>query len=378
MYMTTILRNLITLVLLLIATGSTPLATPMMAQSSAATDHGTLIKATDARFAYTGRIHFNSDGGACWTWPGAQITCQFKGTEATMKTKPGCGYWVVVVDGGQPRKVESTKENNGVVTLASHLSNEKHLLQLTYATEAVVRRPVFYGLMLGKNGTLCDKPQLPTRKMEFIGNSITCALGNEWDGTSKDYKMSMQNIYYSYEAITARNLQARYQVVARSGLGIYRYTCGNVNGDKNVLPTYYPYADFGTSGALWDFSQYQPDVVCVNLGTNDTTSPSWSDEKLQEAFKAFVKTLRSHYPKAKIVLLTGTMIKNKRLAAVQQAQQAAIDDAAKRGDKEVYRFDFTPDDGSLGWGYGRHPSRKRHEQMAAELTPYLQKLMNWN
>lgn len=376
--MTTSLRNLIALLLLLLATASKHGATSMMAQSSATTDHGTLVKATDSRFAYTGRIRMSSDGGACWTWPGAQITCRFRGTEATMKTKPGCGYWVVVVDGGQPRKVESTKENNGIVTLASGLTNKEHLLQLTYATEAVVRKPVFYGLMLGKNGTLCDKPQMPRRKMEFIGNSITCALGNEWDGKSKDYKMSMQNIYYSYEAITARNLQAQYQVVARSGLGIYRNTCGNVEGDKNVLPTYYPYADFGTSGAEWDFSRYQPDVVCVNLGTNDTTNPGWNDEKLAEAFKRFVKTLRSHYPNAKIVLLTGTMIKGKRLAAVQQAQQAAINDAAQRGDKQVYRFDFTPDDGSLGWGYGKHPSRKRHEQMAAELTPYLQKLMNWN
>lgn len=378
MHMTTTFRNLIALLLLLLATASKHGATSVMAQSSATTDHGTLVKATDSRFAYTGRIRMNSDGGACWTWPGAQITCRFRGTEATMKTKPGCGYWVVVVDGGQPRKVESTKENNGIVTLASGLSDKEHLLQLTYATEAVVRKPIFYGLMLGKNGTLCDKPQMPRRKMEFIGNSITCALGNEWDGKSKDYKMSMQNIYYSYEAITARNLQAQYQVVARSGLGIYRNTCGNVEGDKNVLPTYYPYADFGTSGAEWDFSRYQPDVVCVNLGTNDTTNPGWNDEKLAEAFKRFVKTLRSHYPNAKIVLLTGTMIKGKRLAAVQQAQQAAINDAAQRGDKQVYRFDFTPDDGSLGWGYGKHPSRKRHEQMAAELTPYLQKLMNWN
>ena len=55
----------------------------------------------------------------------------------------------------------------------------------------------------------------------------------------------------------------------------------------------------------------------------------------------------------------------------------ATEYAHQQGDKEVYRFDFTPHDGSLGYGADWHPSMRQHEKMANELTPFLKKLMNW-
>lgn len=336
------------------------------------------IKATDSAIATVGRINFNADGSADWTWPGAQFYCSFTGTSVRMKTKPGSSYFVIVIDGGTPFKVQSEKSTDGLVTLATGLAPGTHSLQITYAVEGALRHPVLYGLLLDDGARLGSKPTLAERKMEFIGNSITCALGNEWDGVSKKFDSKMQNIYRSYEAIAARKLNAQWQVVARSGIGIYRNNCGKVDGDPAVMPAYYPFANVRMSGKRWDFSRYQPDVVCVNLGTNDTTHPKWRDDKLQEAFKSFVKDIRGHYPKAKIVLLTGTMIKGERLEAVQKAEQAAIDDARSRGDNNVYRFDFTPSDGSLGYGYGKHPSARQHEKMADELVPFIKKITGWN
>lgn len=337
----------------------------------------TFVKASDSAIATVGRINFNADGSADWTWPGAQFYCSFTGTSVKMKTKPGSSYFVVRIDGGTPFKVHSAKGTDGTVMLATGLRPGTHTLELVYAVEGAVRHPALYGFLLDSGARLDAKPALPVRKMEFIGNSITCALGNEWDGTTKTYDSKMQNIYWSYEAITARALHSQWQVVARSGIGIYRNTCGNVSGDRAVMPALYPYANVRIGGSLWDFNRYQPDVVCVNLGTNDTTNPRWDDTKLQDAFKRFVRTLRTYYPHAKIVLLTGTMIRGKRLQAVQEAQRQAIADARSRGDNAVYRFDFTPADGSLGYGYGHHPSRRQHEQMASELIPFIRQITGW-
>lgn len=72
------------------------------------------------------------------------------------------------------------------------------------------------------------------------------------------------------------------------------------------------------------------------------------------------------------------MLKGKRLEDVKQAQIEAIEDARQRGDNEVYRFDFTPDDGSLGWGMFKHPSAKRHAKMAEELVPFIREITGWN
>lgn len=77
------------------------------------------------------------------------------------------------------------------------------------------------------------------------------------------------------------------------------------------------------------------------------------------------------------MLLTGSMLHGQRLADVQKAEQDAVDDAHARGDKEVYRFDFTPDDGSLGYGAYKHPSKARHEYMANELLPFIRKITGW-
>ena len=62
---------------------------------------------------------------------------------------------------------------------------------------------------------------------------------------------------------------------------------------------------------------------------------------------------------------------------IREAQEAAIADAAMRGDNEVYRMDFTPDDGSLGFGSQGHPSMRRQALMGEELTTYLRNLMQW-
>lgn len=334
------------------------------------------IKANDDRYVYVGRVSFANPEAPTWDWPGVQIHCTFTGTSARMLTKANSGFFMIELDNKQPFKVESTKTDS-LVVIADGLNDRLHRLTITYCMEGLLRHPVFYGLWVDSEATLGERPRLPQRKIEFIGNSITCAYGIEGDGSEKKFSYSQQNVYYGYAARTARALNAQWQLVSRSGIGIYRNNWGNVEGDKAVLPAYYPHTLFSMRGELWDFSRYQPDVVCVNLGTNDTTGPKYHVSKLTAAFKTFLRDLRCHYPKAKIVLLTGTMIKGQRLADLQQAQRDAMADAHTRGDNEVYQMDFTPADGSLGYGTHKHPSMRQHEQMAEELIPFIQKITGW-
>lgn len=337
----------------------------------------TFVPASDPRLAYVGRVSFAHRAYAAFTYPGVQVHAVFHGTSVSMKTKPGSGFFMVEIDDRKPFKVASARKDS-VVLLASGLRDRAHRLTITYANEGLVLLPRFYGLCLDRGKTLGERPQLPARSIEFIGNSITCGYGNEGDGTEKRHTYSKQNQYYTYAAMACRELNAQCWVVARSGIGIYRNTNGSPKGDEKNIQAYYPYTLFATEGERWDFKRHQPDVVCVNLGTNDTTLPSYSTQLLTEAYKHFLVTLRSHYPKARIVLLTGTMVNGRRLADIQQAQQTALNDARKRGDRNVFRFDFTPADGSLGYGIHKHPSLRQHQQMARELVPFLRQITGWN
>jgi len=333
------------------------------------------VPASDSRIAYTGRASFLNPERVAWNWPGFQIHAAFTGTSLSMKTS-GSGYYMVEIDSQPPFKVES-KAENGVLKIASGLSEGEHRVNIIYCIEGLNRAPAFYGFYLDDGADLLERPALPERKIEFIGNSITCGLGIEGNGSEKKATANLHNVYYTYAARTARALNARWMTVARSGLGIYRNTLGNPKGDKGVMPDMYPYTFFNRQSEVWDFSQWQPDVVCIGLGTNDTTNPSYDVELLADAFKRFIVTVRTHYPKAKIVMLTGTMIRGNRLANLQRAQIEAMEDAHQRGDKEVYRFDFTPADGSLGYGCFKHPSMRQNEQMANELVPFLKQITGW-
>ena len=352
-----------------------PVLALLLVMACLTTSASSFISATDSAYTYVGRISWEANPGcATWTYPGVQVHAVFTGTSASMETNSDCGYFMVEVDNHEPRKIKVEK-NQTITPLVKGLGDGAHRLTLTYLIEGLSKKPTFHGLHLDDGCRLLEKPVLPERRIEFIGNSITCGYGIEGNGTEKKFLFSQQNFYQTYAARTARALGAQCQVCARSGIGIYRNYAGKIPDE--IMPNVYPHTFYATSGELWDFSRFQADVVCVNLGCNDTSVGKYDKERLTEAFKAFTITLREHYPHAKIVYIIGAIRSSKRLTDIQEAHDAAIADAASRGDYEVYRMDFTPDDGSLGSGAVGHPSMRRHALMAEELTAFLRGITGW-
>ena len=139
----------------------------------------------------------------------------------------------------------------------------------------------------------------------------------------------------------------------------------------------YEYTNLYDRSEQWDFSRYQPQLVCINLGTNDLSTNNYDVKLLKAAYQKFLKQVRGHNPKAKIVYLCGSMLNGKELEIARQTLNEVVAEANKQGDKEVYRFDFTPQTGSLKYGASWHPSKWQHQKMAAELTAYLRELMQW-
>ena len=153
----------------------------------------TFIPATDSAFAYVGRISWEANpGAATWTYPGVQVHAIFTGTSAAMKTNADCGYFMVEVDNLEPRKVKVEKGQTNTI-LARGLGNGNHRLTLTYLIEGLYKKPTFHGLFLDDGCHLVERPILPERMIEFIGNSITCGYGIEGNGTEKKFLFSQQN-----------------------------------------------------------------------------------------------------------------------------------------------------------------------------------------
>ena len=347
----------------------------VMAQTLA--PEGTWIAPSDSNIQYVGRIDFRNPDAPAFTYPGVQINARFEGTSLKMKAKPMSGYFMVQIDGCAPYKVSFNAPKDSIVTLATALRNEMHDVRIMYAIEGYQRVPEFRGFGLDEGCRLLPPPALPARKIEFIGASMTCGYGVETTDEKEGFSDETENHYYTYAALTARALKAQHVVVARSGIGIYRNYNGPKTGNADCLPRIYDRTLFGVEDVKWDFAQYQPDVVCVNLGTNDVSTDPYDKTMLENAYRDFYYTLRSKYPEAKIVFLSGCALVGNRLEHIQYAMDGVVRQARLKGDTKVYRFDMSHQTGDLGFGAKWHPSKWQQEKMAGELTAYLRGLMKW-
>ena len=358
------------------------------AAQSTVSEPGTFVSPTDKHIVYTGRISFANPERPAFNYPGVQVMAAFEGTSLKLVAKPRSGYFMAQIDEAEPFKVAFSGERDSVVTIATALPDGRHTVRLMYIIEGYELRPEFWGFILDQGRSLCTPPQLPARKIEYVGNSITCGYGNESVVASDPYEYETQNHYYTYAAITSRNLQAQHSVVARSGIGVYRNYNGPRTGNpESCMTVQYGYTLYAVQPSFrqrskqeaerWDFSRYQPDVVCINLGTNDLSTPNFDERYVKKGYQEVLRQVREGNPQAAIVLLSGSMLNGKELALAKKLMDEVADEAHRAGDQRVYRFDFSPQTGSLKFGASWHPSLWQHEKMAAELTAYLRELMQW-
>lgn len=349
---------------------------------------GSFISPADKHIRYTGRISFANPERPAWNYPGIQIIAAFEGTSLRMMAKPCSGYFMAQIDHAEPFKVAFRGERDSVVTLATALPEGIHTVRLMYIIEGFMHYPEFWGFWLDEGRHLADAPAMPVRKIEFIGNSITCGYGNEGTNVNEHFEEETENHYYTYAAIAARTLNAQHWIVARSGIGAYRnYGEAKTGSPNSCMPAQYEYTGYaydiklrqngGFDSEKWDFSLYQPEVICINLGTNDLSTNNYDTKLLKQGYQRLLKMVRQHNPQSRIVFLCGSMLNGKELEIAKNILNEVRDEAQKAGDKEIYRFDFTPMTGDLGYGNDWHPNIWQHEKMAAELTAFLRALMHW-
>lgn len=358
---------------------------------------GNVVKASHPLIQYIGRVSLNDI--ARFNYPGTTIQASFEGTSLKMICRPMTGYFMAQIDGHEPYKVGFNAERDSVVTLATALPEGVHRVKLMYVMEGLFRNPEFHGFVLDKGSQLVPPAALPERKIEFIGNSITCGYGVESMEMSAPFEDETENHWLTYANIVSDSLLAQHTSISRSGIGVYRNYDGPKTGSVENMPWQYEYTLFNKHDEKWDFSKYQPQLVCINLGTNDLSTNNYDIQLYENNYRMFLKTVRSKYPAAKIVLLTGPMLGEKE-SSLQRAVLDRIcadarkngftlpDDAVvgkkgknkktkKSGDKDIYRFDFSFQTGDLGYGASWHPSKLQHQKMAGELLPFLRDLMKW-
>jgi lysophospholipase L1-like esterase len=178
----------------------------------------------------------------------------------------------------------------------------------------------------------------------------------------------------TYGALAARALSADYVCVAWSGRKMWpNYT----------IPEIYDLALPNDKASTWDFSKQVPDVIVINLATNDFGKGNPDEKGWTDAYKTFIQRLRTHNPKAAIYLASGSMMSDSwpkdqhALSTLHKYLNSIIEDLKKTGDTNIRFIVFDPQDQKNGLGSDWHPSIKTHELMAAKLVEAIKKDLGW-
>ena len=317
---------------------------------------------------FVGRHDDSNPDRVRFGWPGTGMVIRFRGTGASVVLDDPAGYFALVVDGEVKPRLETTPGERSY-PLASDLAEGEHTVELYRRTEGFFGPTSFLGEEIV--GDLLAVPP-PTRRIEILGDSITCGYGNEGPDQYCNFSAETENHFLTYGAIAARALGAELSTIAWSGKGvIYNY------GDDTVepLPELFDRTLPTSAAPVWGFA-WQPDVVVINLGTNDFSTNNDPGELLfVGAYVALLERLRERYPGALILCTVAPLLGEPDRTTVITYLDSAIAQRAAAGDTLVERIDLSVP--TEGWGCDWHPSIATHESMAQALIAILQARLSW-
>lgn len=319
---------------------------------------------------YIGRFDFSEAQGPKFAWSASMIYARFYGKSVSAKLKSfGDNYFLIVIDGKVViNSLQLNKGEEKTFVLASHLLEGEHEVCIVKRTEFYLGTAQFLGFNFD-DGKILTPSKSSKIKIEIIGDSVSCGFGNEGEHQSIEYSPKYDNSYLSYGSIAARYLKAEHIIIGRSGYGLIR----NYDGDKiNTLPKIYSHI-LPDKEALWQFENFVPQVVVINLGTNDFSFgfiPSRQEFTL--AYINLVNRIHENYPKAKIICAIGPIIEGEALELTRSYIKNDVVDCLRKDKKEwIYFLEFEHQLESNGYGISFHPSLNTHELMGKHLADFI-------
>jgi lysophospholipase L1-like esterase len=350
------------------------------------------VPPNDPNILYEGRVDCSKPAAPAFSFPGVSIRARFAGDTIQMKLSDfGTGdpksanRYDVVVDGREPTELEMAPHQK-IYTLATGLGPGTHTVEVIKRTESFVGKGVFGGFRVRVGTTLLPLAPRPHR-IEFIGDSITCGYGDMVsirDPSGSHFTAANENENLAWGGVTARALDAELMVVAYSGRGIYR---NYEDGPGDTLPQMYLKAlPDDPASAAWNPSVSIPDVVVVNLGTNDFSPGHGTPGTIDHAtytrtYVEFLRVLRGYYPKATFVVAAGPMLSDqyppgyKAWTTIQADLANVVATRKAAGDTDIHTLFIPPQAPPFGEEY--HPTAAEQQAMSDALVARIKQLKGW-
>ncbi len=350
-----------------------------------------------------GRTYETENGLLYFNWTCSGIRFDFEGSILSIRLKaqpsaerdmdPSTGQfhdrlshpWIAVFldDLENPYQYFELQKENHIYLLFQSETVEKHTITIRKMTENQKGRVGIVEFLT--DGIISASKKCEKKlKLEFIGDSITCGYGNMINDGNSLYYSKDQNGWMSYAAIAARKLGADFSLVSYSGITATE----GLNSSKYEIPPmeyFYPYCDrlqdkiegFAETPRQWDFNSFQPDIIILNLGTNDATVIELNEDiqagiaKFEINYYRLLKMIREYNGKNPwIICSLGSM----DYFLFDNIKKVVEKYSNENQDNRISCFKFSKIRFTDGLGACRHPYVTTQIRMGEELVEYIRNL----
>ncbi|UUF14403.1 MULTISPECIES: SGNH/GDSL hydrolase family protein [Flavobacterium] len=335
-------------------------------------------------FLYAGRVDKLQNNQVILIGTASSVSFNFAGNECSISLQSVDSYGhhnyvQLVLDGKYIGKIRIEKGAVQSFPIKITSNKKEHHLEIYKNTEAQSGNILFAGTT-AKLTSISSKKK---KKIEFIGDSITCGAASDPSDIpcDKGEYMDHHNGYYAYGPRISREIDVDYLMSCVSGIGIYR-NWNDENKDESIMPDVYPnlYLTKDPSKPKYDFA-FQPDIISIALGTNDFSGGDgkkerlpFNPEKYVSNYINFIKMLYEHNPNVQIVITNSPMVGGERAVVFEDCLNKVKNAFAEdKTHKPIQIFKFKP---MTPKGCSGHPDVADHKVLADEYAPFLKKLLN--
>ena len=322
------------------------------------------------------------------------IEFEFVGTSASVVLCTDNSKWedifkawvaVFIDDESTPSKRILLDNDENIYKIYEGDTSRKVKIKLMKMSEAAFSKVGIREIIIeGEEGVTLIPTKNKERRIEFIGDSITCGYGIEGVFEKDVFNTTQENPWNAYAAKTAYNFNADFNCVSWSGIGVVSsWTEIDEPNIDWLMPMLYKYTDAALDNDLgkkefeiWDNDSFVPDLIVVNLGTNDASYTKNIKERIDifiDGYYKFLGQIRNSNPNAEIICTLGAM--GHELCPAVEAAVAKF----KRitGDIKVHTHFYEVQLESDGIGSDYHPSARTHEKMSKTLSSKIEEVMKW-
>ena len=314
-------------------------------------------------------------------WTGAGVECAFHGSDLWAELEaPAMSpvMWMIVLADGAPVTRFPVEPGVRFYPLVLGMSPENtRVITLMKETQCMPDAPEATVLLhtLRMNG---NPEELPARdlKIEFVGDSLTSGEGALAPRGNDEWITQWFSARGNYSWVACSELNAERRILSQSGWGV----CWDwEHNPDHTLTAYYeeiagvlrgPAADVRGCTKPYDFSAWQPDLVCIRLLTNDCggmdqrNSFAEDRDRVVQGALGLLRLVRKNNPGAKIVWILPASDRHPELA------EEAVDLARREGMAHLYTCTL-PDYHEEDMGARFHPNAEWNRKAGLLLAAFL-------